>query len=141
MTEAWVDANVILRHLTKDPPEQAADALALFRAAEEGRVALRVDAITIAECVWVLTSFYGHGRVEVADALAAFVSASGIVADDVEVLAVALQLFAAHNVDFADAFLAARMAQRRVPTVYSFDRDSDRLPGTIRLNPADPGAG
>ena len=60
MSEAWVDAKVILRILTQDPPQQARAALDLFRAAEEGRIVLWVDASTLAECGWVLTSVYGH---------------------------------------------------------------------------------
>jgi predicted nucleic-acid-binding protein len=141
MKHAWVDANVILRHLTQDPPDQARAALALFRAAQEGRALLRVDAVTIAECVWVLTSVYGHGRGDIAKTLADFVTADGIETDDRDVLVAALRLYAAHNVDFVDALLAARMAHQHSTTVYSFDRDFDRLPGIERLDPGDPGGG
>ncbi len=138
MTEAWVDANVILRHLTQEPTDQAREALALFRAAEEGRVRLWVDAITIAECVWVLTTVYGHARSDIAATLADLVAADGIVADDQEGLIEALRLFAAHNVDFADALLAARATRHGSAYMYSFDRDFDRLPGITRLKPGKP---
>lgn len=138
MNQAWVDANVILRHLTQEPANQAEQALALFRAAQDGQVLLWVDPITIAECVWVLTSVYGHGRGEIAKTLADFLAADGIAADDQEVLITALRLFAAHNVDFADAMLAARMMRHDVTRVYSFDRDFDHLPGIERLDPGAP---
>jgi predicted nucleic-acid-binding protein len=141
VNEAWVDANVILRHLTQEPPDQAQQVLALFRAAEAGQVLLRVDATTIAECVWVLSSVYIHARADIATTLADFVTADGIACDDRDVLIAALRLYATHNVDFADALLAARMTERGATHLYSFDRDFDRLPGIARLEPGGPSHG
>jgi predicted nucleic-acid-binding protein len=139
MKRCWVDANVILRHLTQDPATQADQAAALFREAQSGRVLLRVDAITVAECVWVLASYYRRSRGEIAATLADFVAADGVEIDAVEVMISALRTYAAHNIDFADALLAARMADEGTTSVYSFDRDFDRLPGITRLEPGEAG--
>jgi len=139
MKQAWIDANVIVRHLTQDPPDQARQVLDLFRAAHDGIVVLWVDPITIAECVWVLTSIYRLPRGDIARSLADIVAADGIEADDREMLIQALRLYAAHNVDFADALLAARTSHHRVTDIYSFDRDFDRLPNVVRLDPGFPG--
>lgn len=137
MNRAWVDANLILRHLTQDPPDQARRVGVLFREAQAGRLKLLVDPITIAECVWVLASFYGHPRATIARALADFVVAEGIQVDEEDMLLAALQQYATQGVDFADALLAARAARHSVTAIYSFDRDFDRLSGITRIEPGD----
>lgn len=59
--------------------------------------------------------------------LTAFLTAPGIETEDREVLIEALDLATAHNVDFADAYLAIR-AERAGAPVCTFDAtDSERL--------------
>ena len=50
---AFVDTNVFVRHLTGDPPEQAAAATAFLSDAEE----LYVPDLVLAEVVFVLESY------------------------------------------------------------------------------------
>jgi predicted nucleic acid-binding protein len=65
----WVDANVVLRFLTGDPPEMAAKAMELMSRAEKGAIGLRVSHLVVAEIVWVLSSFYKYAKnVDFADA-------------------------------------------------------------------------
>jgi predicted nucleic acid-binding protein len=47
----------------------------------------------------------------------------------------ALDLYAAHPIDFDDALIVADMEQRRVEQVYSCDRDLDRATTVKRLEP------
>jgi len=63
MKQAFVDANVVLRYLTKDPPTMAEASLKLFTAAQKGKISLRMISITVAEVVWVLESFYSIQKV------------------------------------------------------------------------------
>ncbi len=62
MKRFWLDANVILRFLTKQPPEQAERALTLFERAETEEIALAVPVLTVAEVTWVLHCHFGAGR-------------------------------------------------------------------------------
>ncbi len=39
------------------------------------------------------------------------------------------------NLDFGDAMIAASMEQARTQALYSYDRDFDKLPGLVRLEP------
>lgn len=55
MNRGYVDANVILRFLTGDPPQMAERAASLFRAVEQGELRLIVEPIVLAEVVWVIT--------------------------------------------------------------------------------------
>ena len=51
MTRLWLDANVILRFLTKDPPEMAERSARLMAKAERGEVSLYVSPLVLAEVI------------------------------------------------------------------------------------------
>lgn len=132
MSGGYVDANVILRFITGDPPDMARDAAHLFQAVEDGRLTLIVDDIVIAEVVWVLASFYGHSIADIATVLRGFLLQDGIEAEEKTTLLQALTLYETKNIDFADALIAARMQERGVDRVYSFDAHFDRVSGIER---------
>jgi predicted nucleic acid-binding protein len=59
---AFIDTNVLVRHLTGDPPEVAAAATEYLRSAEE----LFLADLIVAEAVYVLESYYERPRKHVA---------------------------------------------------------------------------
>lgn len=122
----WVDANVVLRFITGEPPEMAAQALELMTRAENGEVCLRLPHLVVAEAVWVLSSFYQFTKREIADTLISFIDADGIQIDNSDLVIQALQDMAKKNVDFVDAYLAA-LARQKKESVCSFDHDFERL--------------
>jgi predicted nucleic acid-binding protein len=135
MKSAYIDANVILRFLTGDPPEMAAEARTLFEALDHGEINLFIDEIVLAEVVWVLSSFYGYASDEIARVLQEFIGHEGLQAMDKAGLFIALNLFAEKNIDFTDALVATHMAREGFKGVYSFDAHFDRVPGITRLEP------
>ena len=135
MTRACVDTNVLLRFLTGDPPDLAAQARALMEAVDRGEVTLVVDDLVVAELVWVLQSFYGRPAPAIARVVQELLSHEGLQAEDKAGLLTALSLFADKNVDFTDALLAVRMGRRGVREIYSFDRHFEHLPGLVRRTP------
>ena len=137
MKRAYVDTNVILRFLTGDPPDLAAQARVLFDAVERGELVVVVDEIIVAETVWVLQSFYGYPPSEIARVLQELLSHDGLQMDDRVGLLTALSLFADKNVDFADALVAVHMGQQGVEMIFSFDHHFDRLPGIVRRSPGE----
>ena len=52
----FVDANVFLRHLTRDDPTMAAACFAVFQRAQRNEVAITTSETVVAEVVYVLTS-------------------------------------------------------------------------------------
>jgi predicted nucleic acid-binding protein len=92
-----IDANVVVRLLTGDDPDQAARARRLIEA-EEVFVATTV----LLETEWVLRSAYGFGRAAVVEALRAFAGLPQVRIEDPGRLAEALDRAAA-GFDFADA--------------------------------------
>lgn len=134
MAEVLVDANVLLRHLTGQPPQLARQAAEIMRAAERGRFALVVVPLTLAECVWVLETSYHHSRVAIADALLTLVQARGIVARERDTVITALNLYRdTPRLDFADAYLAAVATVAGPPRIASFDEQLRRVPGLAVL--------
>ena len=137
MKEAYVDANVILRFLTKDPPEMAEAALNLFTDAKNGKVEVRIIPITVAEVVWVLESFYGYSKQEVATVLTEFLASDGLHVADLNLLMEGLAVYEAKNIDFADALLGVTVLRSDASLIYSFDPHFDRIAGVKRAKPGE----
>jgi predicted nucleic acid-binding protein len=127
VTRLWVDANVLVRFLTKEPPELAERSAALMSRAERGEVMLVVPSLVVAEVIWVLKSFYRYSLDEIAQVLIPLLSANGVEAEDREIMIQAMTLAHKKNVDFIDAVLALK-ATRHEESVCSFDDDFKRLP-------------
>jgi len=127
---------VVLRYLTRSPPEQSEKAERLIAAVRAGEVAVLLEDVTLAEVVWVLTSFYRVPRAAVADAVARLVALDGIRMPDKTVVESALGIFGRLNVKFIDALLAAKILRAGQTEIWSFDRDFDRIRGIRRREPA-----
>jgi predicted nucleic-acid-binding protein len=134
MKEFLLDANVLVRFFVQDDPKQSPAATALFEKAERREVLLHLDALAVAETVYVLIGRCGRSRTEIVDVLLAIIQNAGIEVMEEEIVTDALQRFAAFNVDFSDAWLAARSDQLRRP-VASFDRDLDKFKDIKRFEP------
>lgn len=135
MKKALIDSNVILRYLTKDPPEMAEAARQAFDHAQNGKVTLLLTVLTVAEVVWVLESFYGHPKDKIAEIMVQFLFCDGLEVDELDMIIEALNLYQHKNLDFADAFLAAIALRKGPQAIYSFDQHFDRIPGVTRLKP------
>jgi len=134
MKEFLLDANVLVQFLVQDDLGQSAAATALFEKAERREIRLHLEALTVAEAVYVLMGPYGRSRTEVVNVLLAIIQNAGVETLDENVVCDALQRFAAFNVDFSDAWLAAR-AMQLGHAVASFDRDFDKFKDVQRIEP------
>lgn len=120
------DANVLLRFLTDSPPELAKRATKLLERAQRGEILLNVHTVVVAETVWVLQSFYGYQKAEIAGALVPLLEDHGLRVEDARTVVRAPEVMAENNVELADALLA-ETAQARGEGVASFDRDFRRF--------------
>lgn len=128
---AFVDTNVLVRHLTGDPPAQARRATAFLA----GRHTLILTDLVLAELVYVLTSFYELSRQRVADLARSLLALPAIVTADDLLLLRSIELFERHRLGFADAYIAAAAEISGVSTVVSFDRRLDRVGSIKRSEP------
>lgn len=122
----WVDANVLLRFLTKTPIDMAERAKTLLQRGEAGDLKLLLHSVSIAETVWVLQSYYRYGRDRIDEELRALLATGALTLIESQVIEAALRTMARQNVDFADALLAEH-ARARGQAVASFDSDFKRL--------------
>ena len=134
MKQFLLDANVIVRFMLQDEPKQASASVTLMEKAERGECLLHLDPLVVAEVIYVLVGVYSRNRVDVAKALLALIHNSGIETMEEHVVSDALLRFESSNVDFADAWLAARSLQAGFP-VASFDRDFDKFKDIKRFEP------
>lgn len=132
-----IDTDVIIRLLTGDDLEKQARARALFKRIEAGEVTVFAPITTIADCVYVLSSpsLYKLPRTEVVGLLLPILRLRGFRVQDRRAVLRALDLYAATTIDFGDAYLAASMQRLGSRTVYSYDRDYDRIKGIQRVEP------
>ena len=128
---AFIDTNVLVRHLTGDPPDMAARATAYLRQAGE----LLLTDLVAAEMVYVLDSFYGTPREAVASALRSLIALDSIVCVDPALLMRAAEVYETDRVDFAEAYLIACAESTGVGRVASFDRTIDRVETIQRIEP------
>lgn len=126
MTTAWLDTNVVVRFLTRNPMDLAERADRLLAKAQAGEITFRLTPIVVAEIVWVLKTVYARGTAEIAGAVSAFLQADGILAEQRDTMLEALDLMVEKRVAFPDAFVAISARQADQP-VCTFDRGFDRL--------------
>jgi predicted nucleic acid-binding protein len=129
---AFIDTNILVRHLTGDPPEMARRATRFL--ASEGELLL-VD-LVVAETVYVLESFYEAPRPHVADAMRSLLAFDPITCLDSALLLRALEVYEVDRLDFAEAYLVACAERSGVGRVASFDRSIDRVRTVERIEPA-----
>lgn len=91
--------------------------------------------LVLAECVYVLESFYEVERVRVAELMRAAIALPSIRVVDEPLLLRALELYELAGLDFADAYLVASAEVTGVEAVMSFDRGMDRVRTVARVEP------
>ena len=128
---AFIDTNVLIRHLTGDPPEMAARASAYLRDERE----LLLTDLVAAETVYVLESFYEAPREEVAAAVRSLVAFDSVVCVDPALLLRAVEVYETDRVDFAEAYLVACAESTGAGKIASFDRSIDRVDTIERIEP------
>jgi predicted nucleic acid-binding protein len=128
---AFVDTNILIRHLTGDPPNLAARATAFLADIDE----LLLEDVIVAEIVYVLESFYEVPTDEVARLVRAVIAYNPIRVMNQALLLRSLEVYETHRLDYAEAYLVASAEASGVDRIVSFDRSIDRVPTVSRIEP------
>lgn len=120
-----LDANVIIRFLTRDHEEHYLKSIEVFESIESGQTeALLMDFI-LAEVVYVLKRIYKHEKEDISSVLKKLLLYKHLYTDNKIVTFEALEIYAKRNIDFADAMLCAKKKVEGF-TIVSFDKDVER---------------
>ncbi len=117
-----IDTNLIVRYLVQDHDKHARAAGRLFDACDRGDVVIVVLSVVLAECVFVLESFYRHPRTDIASALGRLISSPGVEISEATVHLNALNRYKGTKAHFVDSVIAATALAKNVP-VSTFDQD------------------
>lgn len=128
---AFVDTNILVRHLTGQPTAMAKRATTFLSEETE----LLLADVIVAETVYVLESFYEAPRPQVAEAVRSLIAYRSILAVDPALLLRSLEVYEVERLDFAEAYLVACAETAGVGVVASFDRSLDRLTTIRRTEP------
>jgi predicted nucleic-acid-binding protein len=116
-----LDTNVIIRFLTGDHPVHSPQAFQLINEAIHGNIILYLESIVLAESVFVLTKVYEVPKSDVVHKLQRFLEFSGIHSQEKSVCTAALNIYGSCNIDFVDAFLAAKSKAIKNTTVVTYN--------------------
>lgn len=131
---AFIDTNVLVRHLTGEPPELSSRAEAYLQDASE----LFLADLVVAETIYVLESFYEAPRIQVAAAVRSLLAFNSMVVVDSALLLRAVEVYETDRLDFAEAYLVACAESTGVGRIASFDRSIDRVRTVRRVEPGNP---
>jgi predicted nucleic-acid-binding protein len=108
-----VDTNLIVRYFVQDHEKHARAAGKLFDACDRGELVIVVLPVVLAECVFVLESFYRPSRADIASALGRLISSPGVEIGEVTVHLDALNRYKRTKAHFVDCVIAAIAVAKR----------------------------
>jgi predicted nucleic-acid-binding protein len=132
----FLDANIVVRFLTRDDEQKAEDVKQLFLLLEAGKISAETDAIVVAEIIWVLTSFYKLDRSVIGEYISLFLATNHLIVKEKPLIQKAVELYKNVNADYIDCFVVAVAGKRKV-AVCSYDRDFNKFEGIERVEPKD----
>jgi uncharacterized protein len=133
----FLDANIILRYLTRDDTSKAERCYELFQKASKGEIQLFISESVIAEVVYVLSSpkLYHLPPDKAAAMLRPIIAVLTLKPAVKQLYLRALGLYAVHHIDFEDALSVAHMEQQGITEILSYDQHFDRIDGITRREP------
>lgn len=120
-----LDANVIIRFLTRDYEEHYLKSVEIFRDIENGKIEAMLLDFILAEVIYVLKRIYKHTKNDISSALKRLLLYKYLYTENKLITFEALEIYADKNIDFADAMLCAKQRLEGFEIV-SFDKDIGR---------------
>jgi predicted nucleic acid-binding protein len=131
-----LDANILLRVIVYDQPEQGDQVEVLLNRIASGEVSGTLLPTVFLEIVFVLERQYQFDRVRIAEALMSVFELRGVRIIDREQLKDASEVYRSRrSVSFADAYHCAMARDFHAGSIVSFDRKLNGIPGVTRKDP------
>lgn len=126
-----LDANLIVRYLTQDNLRQAKAFESLLKTTREKLI---ITDVTMAEIVWVLSSYYELPKNKIIEKIEGILGLE-IFEINRDIIGQALAYYRQYNLDWIDAYLAAYGKRNKIKTILSYDRDLDKISEIKRKEP------
>jgi predicted nucleic-acid-binding protein len=137
VTERYaIDANVILRYLTRDVEEQYQKAACIMEAVQDDMIQVFCEPVTLAEVVWVLGRLYGLSRQQIYEGLAPVIATRAFQMPNKARYIRALELHSTTIPHFGDACACAAALETCEGRLFSFDKALSGIDGIERLEAA-----
>jgi predicted nucleic-acid-binding protein len=120
MKRLIIDTNLIIRYILQDNERQSKIANRIFAECDEGKLDLIILPEVLAECVFVLESFYKRLRTDIAATLIHLIECPNIGISEPKIHSDALLRYASTKLHFVDCVLAATAATHKL-SLASFD--------------------
>ncbi|WP_059103172.1 PIN domain-containing protein [Shouchella shacheensis] len=134
MIKFLVDTNVLIRLIVKDDESKFNAIVKLVKKIETNEMTLIVPTIVIAECCWLLKSFYKLEKHLVSQYLIDIIESENVEAEE-DMAIEALRIYSEKNVDFADALLSVKC--KRNVHVLTWDKKDFKSLNCEFLTPID----
>jgi len=129
---AFLDTNVLLRHLRQDDPVLSPKATALLGRLERGEISARTSDIVIFESVVTLQRSYRESRDRIAAALVPIIELPGIELPGKRHYRNVFELYLSRRLGFADCYHVVLMQRLKLTDILTFDTDFDGIPALNR---------
>lgn len=130
MKSKIIDTNIIIRFLTEEPENIAPRFRGIYEffvKLEKKEIIVFLPDLVIFEAFFVLTSYYKINPKIVAGKLTELILLSGIEMGDKGLIISCFEVLKKKKVDLVDAYICALAKKRGDNTVYSFDKDIEKL--------------
>ena len=121
MKRIFIDANVILRVLTRDDEGQFKKAEKLLSRAIDGEVMLVCGPPVLFEVAWTLEARYKIPNTRILDYLESLLATEGIEIIDRRIVEKAISKSRISNVEFADAYIASIAEENSCQEIATFN--------------------
>ena len=135
MARRFIDTNILIRFLTEDDTDKAAQAFELLTRVRHGKEEVITSPLVIFEVVFTLERSYKVSKDKIAQVLEPILTLADLILENKPLWREAFQLYTTYPIDFADAYNAAYMHSLGISDIYSWDEDFDGLPDITRLEP------
>lgn len=126
-----IDANIIIRFLVSDQEEKIEKIKKLF---EDGKEKLILTDVTVAEIIWVLSSYYKQEKEEIVEEIISLLEVPTVVSNK-SLLTQALSYFREYPIDYIDAYLLAYTKENNLQGIVSYDKSIDKVKEIKRFEP------
>ena len=130
-----LDANILLRFLTNDVPEQAQRCEKLLLEVQTGAVLVFLADITLADVIWTLEKHYKLPRKDIRFTMTRIIELKGLQCSNKSHALAALDYYVEKNIDWTDAFLAAQLIAKGIKELYTFDKHFNRFESLAKVEP------